>query len=131
MTKNSILTPPVNYLNSGTSNAATGDPTEQLASLQPFILVDDVNKVWDVLESGRGGTIDIVMDNAGFELISDLCLSEFVVAANLATEVRLRVKCQPWFVSDTMERDIWWLLDQMEADKRRVWSKNDRMSDDD
>ena len=87
--------------------------------------------MWDVLESGRGGTIDIVMDNAGFELISDLCLSEFVVAANLATEVRLRVKCQPWFVSDTMERDIWWLLDQMEADKRRVWSKNDRMSDDD
>ena len=104
--------------NSGTANAATGDPAEQLASLQPFVLVDDADKVWVALESGRGGVVDIVMDNAGFELVSDLCLAEFLIAAKLAAEVRLRVKCQPWFVSDTMEHDVWWLLDHMEADKR-------------
>ena len=80
--------------------------------------------MWGALESGRGGAVDIVMDNAGFELVSDLCLAEFLIAAKLAAEVRLRVKCQPWFVSDTMEHDVWWLLDQMEADKRlglRTW----------
>ena len=91
-----------------------------MSSLQPFILVDDVQEVWDVLksDSGERTTVNIVLDNAGFELISDLCLAEFVIAAKLASEVRFRVKCQPWFVSDTMEHDVWWLLDQMEADKR-------------
>ena len=36
--------------------------------------------------------IDIVMDNAGFELFSDLCLSDFLISTGIASLVRLRVK---------------------------------------
>ena len=36
--------------------------------------------------------IDIVMDNAGFELFSDLCLADFLISTGIASLVRLRVK---------------------------------------
>jgi len=57
--------------------------------------------------------VDIVMDNAGFELFSDLCLADFLIATGLASHVRLRVKVHPWFVSDTSQKDIDWVLCQM------------------
>jgi len=57
--------------------------------------------------------IDIVMDNAGFELFSDLCLADFLITTGLASMVRLRVKVHPWFVSDTSKKDLDWLLGQM------------------
>ena len=59
-------------------------------------------------------TIDIVMDNVGLELISDLALSDLLVTSGMASEVRFRVKAISWFVSDTMEKDIHWTLDQLE-----------------
>ena len=36
--------------------------------------------------------IDIVLDNAGFELFSDLCFADFLISTGLATCVRLRAK---------------------------------------
>jgi len=57
--------------------------------------------------------IDIVMDNAGFELFSDLCLADFLITTGLASLVRLRVKVHPWFVSDTSQKDVDWVLNQM------------------
>merc|ERR1719270_259814 len=57
--------------------------------------------------------IDIVMDNAGFELFSDLCLADFLITTGLASMVRLRVKVHPWFVSDTSKKDIDWVLQEM------------------
>ncbi|GBO36359.1 Protein-glutamate O-methyltransferase [Araneus ventricosus] len=57
--------------------------------------------------------IDIVLDNAGFELFCDLCLLYFLQAAKLVKRVRLYVKMMPWFISDTLEKDIHWLLDTL------------------
>lgn len=57
--------------------------------------------------------IDIVMDNAGFELFSDLCLADFLISTGIASLVRLRVKVHPWFVSDTSKKDIDWVLQEM------------------
>ena len=36
--------------------------------------------------------VDFVLDNAGFELFSDLCFADFLISTGLATRVRLRVK---------------------------------------
>lgn len=50
--------------------------------------------------------VDIVLDNAGFELITDLCLAEFLVSAKLASTVHLHAKAFPWFVSDVTKDDF-------------------------
>lgn len=55
------------------------------------------------------------MDNSGFELITDLCLADYLVSSGKGFfgKVRFRVKDCPWFVSDTMEHDIRWTLDEL------------------
>lgn len=50
--------------------------------------------------------VDIVLDNAGFELVSDLCLAEFLTASNLASEIHFHAKAFPWFVSDVTQSDL-------------------------
>lgn len=50
--------------------------------------------------------VDIVLDNAGFEVITDLCLGEFLLSANLATCVNFHGKAFPWFVSDVTQVDF-------------------------
>ena len=62
------------------------------------VLQDDLNT--NLLFAGRSMVafhdivIDIVMDNAGFELFSDLCLADFLITTGLASMVRLRVKVE-------------------------------------
>ncbi|XP_012935206.1 damage-control phosphatase ARMT1 [Aplysia californica] len=55
------------------------------------------------------------MDNAGFELLSDWCLAEFLLSSGLATSVHFHIKAMPWFVSDVTEKDFNWTLHQMSA----------------
>ena len=55
----------------------------------------------------------IVMDNCGFELFTDLCLADFLLTTGLVDRVRLRIKDQPWFVSDTTQADLDWSLEQL------------------
>ena len=43
-------------------------------------------------------TIDFILDNAGFELFSDLCFADFLISTGLATIVRLRVKVSFFFI---------------------------------
>lgn len=59
--------------------------------------------------------IDIVLDNAGYELLTDLCLVEFFHSVGLFPKdkcsVKFHLKKMPWFVSDTMKPDFDWMLD--------------------
>lgn len=57
--------------------------------------------------------IDLITDNAGFELISDLCLVSVLLELGLAERITLRVKSHPLFVSDAMVKDVVLHLDEM------------------
>ena len=58
------------------------------------------------LHSNGGGIVDIIVDNAGFELITDLILGQYLIDSGIATTVRYQLKSHPTFVSDALEKDL-------------------------
>jgi len=82
------------------------------------ILVNDLPTVYDILkkaqkEGRKERRVDIVLDNAGFELFVDLILAGFLLSAGLATHVVLHPKSIPWFVSDVVPADFSALLNAL------------------
>ncbi|EFX00478.1 duf89 domain containing protein [Grosmannia clavigera kw1407] len=83
------------------------------------ILVNDLPKVYAALKAARAAKpkserrVDIVLDNAGFELYVDLILAGFLLRAGLATVVVLHPKNIPWFVSDVLPSDFGALLNAL------------------
>ncbi|MBK1986767.1 protein-glutamate O-methyltransferase family protein [Sphaerospermopsis aphanizomenoides BCCUSP55] len=71
------------------------------------ILVDDSFAVTKLLTQSQNNRIDFVIDNAGFELICDLCLVDFLLGSGFATQVYLHLKPHPTFVSDAMIKDVY------------------------
>lgn len=102
-------------ISAGSRQTASGDPVDQLTRLKDNILVNHWQEAWNILEEKQDTNqiVDIVMDNAGFELFSDLCLADFLISCNVAKTVRFRLKNQPWFVSDTTRQDFDWSLNAL------------------
>ncbi|KAJ8009574.1 hypothetical protein DPEC_G00090290 [Dallia pectoralis] len=120
-------------ISAGMENSQKGSPIDSLSDLKSFILVDDSNMVWSALSSaqkqGADGQInpvrvDIVLDNAGFELVTDLVLADFLVSSGLAKEVRFHGKSIPWFVSDVTAHDFQWTIRQTLAANHKWMSKS-------
>lgn len=120
-------------VSAGQDNSQITSPLDSLDSLQPFILVDDSNMIWSTLisaqklalpEKSAAGRVDIILDNAGFELVTDLVFADFLVSAGLAREVRFHGKSFPWFVSDVTVKDFWWTIRQTMAVNHRWMSKS-------
>ena len=59
-----------------------------------------------MLHSKGGGNVDIIVDNAGFELITDLALAQYLIDSGIAKCVTFQLKSHPTFVSDALERDL-------------------------
>jgi hypothetical protein len=80
-----------------------------LSSANDNLLHDDTNELishgTELLAKG-GGNIDIVVDNAGFELVMDLALADYLIASNIASKVTFQLKSHPTFVSDALEKDL-------------------------
>uniref|UniRef100_A0A0B7AYW8 Sugar phosphate phosphatase n=1 Tax=Arion vulgaris TaxID=1028688 RepID=A0A0B7AYW8_9EUPU len=108
-------------ISGGSENNQVGCPLEQLTKLKPYILLDDTNKIYQILskvkeaQGGRGGRVDIVLDNAGFELVTDLCFADFLMTSGLVSEIHFHAKAIPWFVSDVTQQDFHWTLKQMSS----------------
>ncbi|KIW96913.1 uncharacterized protein Z519_02304 [Cladophialophora bantiana CBS 173.52] len=98
------------------------------------ILVNDLQRAFQVLnaahrEGKQRRRVDIVLDNAGFELLVDLVLAGYLLATGLATEVVMHPKDIPWFVSDVIPKDFQALLQAM-ADPRAFYESRDHAAGD-
>lgn len=71
-----------------------------------YLLADDTAVVVTHLLQARGGRVDFLLDNAGFELVGDLALADFLLTAGLVDRVKLHAKLHPTFVSDATAVDI-------------------------
>ncbi|OTF79685.1 UPF0364 protein C6orf211-like protein, partial [Euroglyphus maynei] len=90
--------------------------------LESKIIVNDLKRFWSYMQrlfhtddnDKQTYRIDIILDNAGYELFTDFCWLEAMHTIGLLPRdkftVHLHVKCMPWFVSDTMTNDIKWLM---------------------
>jgi len=74
------------------------------------VVSDDTEAVRALLSSLRhcnsSGTIHVVLDNAGFELLTDLVFVAYLIESGYATKVMLHGKRMPWFVSDVNPGDL-------------------------
>jgi uncharacterized protein with ATP-grasp and redox domains len=104
--------------------------SEARRAAEKNILVNDLAAVYAHLTeaksaAGREGgnkdrRVDIVLDNAGFELYVDLILAGYLLSSGLATTVVLHPKSIPWFVSDVLPSDFAALLTAL-ANPRRFY----------
>ncbi|KAJ6218105.1 hypothetical protein RDWZM_009262 [Blomia tropicalis] len=101
--------------------------------LNSKILVNDFNLLWNYVKILNQHVenqiiIDVVLDNSGYELFTDFCLIEYLHQSGMIPKdrslVRFHVKKMPWFVSDTLSKDIDWLLYTITNDeKNEIFSK--------
>ncbi|WFD44518.1 hypothetical protein MPSI1_003186 [Malassezia psittaci] len=52
---------------------------EQRKEKKQYVLVNQIDNAWDALKLMNNGRVDIVLDNAGFELITDLVLADWLL----------------------------------------------------
>lgn len=73
------------------------------------LLNDDsilLSEYCNMLRNNGGGNIDIIIDNAGFELITDLALGQYLIDSGIAKCVTYQLKSHPTFVSDALTKDL-------------------------
>lgn len=88
------------------------------SAAQEHILSNDMQAVLDYIDTldPAATRVDILLDNAGYELVADLALADFLLASGRAARVVLHAKTHPVFVSDALIEDIFDTLDFMTFD---------------
>ncbi|RKO92710.1 hypothetical protein BDK51DRAFT_8225, partial [Blyttiomyces helicus] len=104
----------VNVQHSEMHKSQISSPVSLVASSKN-IIVNNIADLLDTVDNCKGGRIDIVLDNAGFELFADLALADWLTTTKSCANLHLHVKRIPWFVSDTTARDFTWTLDACAA----------------
>jgi hypothetical protein len=87
--------------------------------MEKIIVDNDALEAWDYLQNARDTKperhIDMVLDNAGFELFTDLIFAAYLIESDLATSVTLHTKAFPWFVTDATPKDVDILLEYLQS----------------
>ncbi len=75
---------------------------------EDFLLVDGREQIDTYLQSIGSDSLrlDIIIDNAAFELIGDLCLADYLLSSDRALQVCFHLKIHPTFVSDATINDV-------------------------
>ncbi|XBW36957.1 hypothetical protein QEN19_002537 [Hanseniaspora menglaensis] len=94
---------------------------ESRLSNESKILVDDTLDSWKYITEHEGETIDIVCDNAGFEVFCDILLAFFLIDFKIVKKVVLHLKDLPYMVSDVMKKDVFILSDILSK-----WGKDNK-----
>ncbi|KAJ5443806.1 uncharacterized protein N7458_007678 [Penicillium daleae] len=87
---------------------------------QKNIVDNDTDAVWTYLQctpSPVDRHVDMVLDNAGFELFTDLIYAAYLLDCQIATSMQLHIKQFPWFVSDVVPTDVDSLFEHLESAK--------------
>jgi hypothetical protein len=72
----------------------------------PGLVADDSETLWSLLPPSGAGTLCLVADNAGRELVPDLLLIAHLLAEGRAARTVLHVKPYPYYVSDATTADV-------------------------
>jgi damage-control phosphatase, subfamily III len=63
-----------------------------------LICQNDLEVAWDCVSKLKSARIDIVLDNAGFELYADLLFTLYLLTVGIAETVVLHPKSIPWYI---------------------------------
>mmetsp|Transcript_3447 Transcript_3447/g.5373 ORF Transcript_3447/g.5373 Transcript_3447/m.5373 type:complete len:475 (-) Transcript_3447:659-2083(-) len=92
----------------------------RLDAIRTYILDDDMEQVVNLLDAlqrqGRNGNtreISIVVDNAGYELVTDLILGHTLLQLGAVDLVTFHTKAHPTFVSDATNEDVYGTVDML------------------
>lgn len=79
-----------------------------LKSLEDHLLANDLGQIITKLSRGTRALarVDLLLDNAGFELVADLALADILLSLGLVERVILHAKAHPTFVSDVIPVDV-------------------------
>jgi uncharacterized protein with ATP-grasp and redox domains len=81
------------------------------------VLVDHSAVLADELSQRQSIRLDWIADNAGFELVCDLVMIDFLLSTQIAQTVYLHLKPHPLFVSDAMLPDVFGTLAKLAEDE--------------
>lgn len=110
-------------LSAGAEVQQDGDPLSSLESCNSYIVSDDTPAIWDhVRQAAPDAVIDIINDNSGYELFTDLCLADYIIEYRLAARVNFNVKAIPWYVSDVTPKDMAWTLETLKTHENPLLS---------
>ncbi|KAI9294846.1 DUF89-domain-containing protein [Neoconidiobolus thromboides FSU 785] len=84
---------------------------EAIKNMEKNIAVNHQEAVWSKASKLSNGRVDIVLDNSGFELFTDLLFADYLLQKGYASKVYFHGKTIPWFVSDTTLPDLKWILE--------------------
>ena len=93
----------------GTANGKGGTSQGEMDAARDHLLVDDLPaalSLLDALKSQGNQRVDILLDNAGYELVADFVLADFLLKRGFAEQIVLHAKMYPVFVSDAIARDV-------------------------
>ncbi|XP_054282969.1 damage-control phosphatase ARMT1-like isoform X2 [Macrosteles quadrilineatus] len=100
-------------LSCGNRVEVQANPLKAVDELNDFILSDDSQAVWTEVSKSKNLIIDIVFDNTGVEVMTDLCLADYLTSMYNAVRVRFHCKAIPWFISDVMEKDFHQVIERL------------------
>lgn len=102
-------------LTCGDDSSPDTNSFDAIEKLDGLILANDAHAIWGCVSAGAKARIDIILDNAGFELFTDLVLADFLLRYDFAGKVRFHVKAIPWFISDVTESDFMRIIERLTA----------------
>jgi uncharacterized protein with ATP-grasp and redox domains len=105
------------------SHTQTDHPQEHLVVNEAEAVAHSFTTLHDAPRA-QPPCVDCLLDNAGLELLGDLCLTEYLLSTAQVQTVRLHAKLHPTFVSDALIADVHttiaWLRHQADSALRTL-----------